>query len=143
MLFRSASSPGTQWILIGGSYTSNGGAGGSGSQWLDGNWYAGGGSSGGTSRVIAGILPGIPGIGGGGTGANPQSLTPATTGSSPGAGGGGGGCDNATIRSGANGAAGVCIIRYPGTTQLIGGGIVSVSGSYVYHTFTASANLST
>lgn len=126
------------------SNTASAGSGGSGSQWLDGNWYAGGGGGGGTYFEGPGNVSGsagIGGIGGGGTGgyyngANAQNAT-ANTG-----GGGGGGASPSTITAG-SGSAGVLIVRYPGTTRLIGGGNVSISGSYVYHTFTSSAFLST
>jgi len=136
-----ASSAGTAWIFnAGAGYLSYAGSGGSGSQWLDGNYYAGGGSAGGGNSY--GINPGTPGIGGGGTGGDEQFGILATAGAPNKGAGGGGGASFSPI-TGASGSAGINIIRYPGTTQLIGGGSVSISGSYVYHTFTSSANIST
>jgi hypothetical protein len=136
-----ASSAGTVWIFNPGpGYLSFAGSGGSGSQWLDGNYYGGGGSGGGGNSF--GINPGTPGIGGGGTGGDEQFNILATSGQANRGAGGGGGASFSPIIAG-SGSAGIVILRYPGTTQLIGGGTVSVSGSYVYHTFTSSANIST
>lgn len=136
-----ASSVGTAWIYNTGSgYSSYAGSGGSGSQWLDGTYYAGGGAAGGASSY--GVVPGTPGIGGGGTGGSEQFGTLATSGQANRGAGGGGGAGTTPITAG-SGSAGISIIRYPGTTQLIGGGTVSISGSYVYHTFTSSADIST
>ena len=136
-----ASSAGTQWIFNAGpGYLSYAGSGGSGSQWLNGNYYAGGGAGGGIGDN--GVNPGTPGIGGGGSGGDAQFATAATSGEANKGAGGGGGASFSPINAG-DGSAGVCILRYPGTTQLIGGGNVSISGSYVYHTFTSSANIST
>ena len=136
-----ASSAGTQWIYNAGpGYLSYAGSGGSGSQWLDGNYYAGGGSGGGGNSY--GINPGTPGIGGGGTGGDEQFQIAATAGQANKGAGGGGGASFSPI-TGASGSTGVSIIRYPGTTQLIGGGNVTISGGYVYHTFTSTFTIST
>jgi hypothetical protein len=104
------------------SYDSLGGGGSNadgynGAVWLDGNSYAAGGGGGGLNGIgvnydlAAGIATRRFGCGGqGGQQTNP------------------------------NGTDGVVIIRYPGTASLANGGTITVSGSYVYHTFTASGN---
>ena len=94
-------------------------AGGPGRQWLDGNWYAGGGAG------AADEGSGNGGIGGGG--ATATSGTPNT-------GGGGGGNHG-------SGGSGIVIIRYAGSPRCTGGTITSVGG-YTYHRFTSSGNLS-
>jgi hypothetical protein len=55
-------------------------------------------------------------------------------------GGGGGGAAAITGASanGGNGGAGIAIIRYAGSTQRGTGGIVTISGGFVYHVFTGS-----
>jgi hypothetical protein len=101
------------------------GTGASGSLWLDGIKYAGGG--GGTNG--GSIAPGAAGLGGGGY--NTESGV-------DGKGGGAGG-------SGQKGGSGVVIIRYatssvtPPYDHAISGGTVTSVGGYVYHTFTGSA----
>lgn len=127
------------------------GNGGSGSQWLDGNYYAGGGAAGGGglnsnvqySGSIWQYNAGKPGIGGGGSGGfySASVITRATNGTpNRGAGGGGGaGTNVSSFNTPGSGSSGVCIIRYPGTKQLVDGGSVVVSGSYVYHTFNQSS----
>jgi hypothetical protein len=85
----------------GANSTTGGGNGGAGAQWLNGNYYAGGGGGGswGTS--------GTGGIGGGGNaGASAQAGTANT-------GGGGGGAGGGGSVAGANGGSGIVIIRYP------------------------------
>jgi prepilin-type N-terminal cleavage/methylation domain-containing protein len=107
------------------------GHGGTGIQWLNGSWYAGGGS-GGHWGGVGTSGNGGSGIGGkGGINNGPVHATApvANTGS-----GGGGGCGGATASAG---AAGVVIIRYQGSPMATGGTITS-SGGYTYHTFTAS-----
>jgi prepilin-type N-terminal cleavage/methylation domain-containing protein len=107
------------------------GHGGTGIQWLNGNWYAGGGSGGhwggvGTSGNGGSGIGGKGGINGG----TVHATAPvANTGS-----GGGGGCGGATASAG---AAGVVIIRYQGAARATGGTITS-SGGYTYHTFTSN-----
>jgi hypothetical protein len=51
--------------------------------------------------------------------------------------GGGGGGSSGTAGGGAGGS-GIAIIRYAGTTALATGGTITVTGGYVYHTFTTS-----
>jgi hypothetical protein len=105
-----------------------GAEGGSGSQWLDGLWYAGGGGGGGRFDLPGGL----GGIGGGGNGGNEFNAPTASAGT-PNTGGGGGG-----DFTGRDGGSGIVKIRYFGSGSLFTGGNISYSGSYTYHTFTAS-----
>lgn len=116
-----------------GSSTSNGGA---GKTWLDGNYYAGGG---GGARYIYNASLGLGGIGGGGRGAGGIGGA-SNTGSAgvPNTGGGGGGDNNGVGPH--SGGSGVVKIRYFGSGSQATGGTISYSGSYTYHTFTASGN---
>lgn len=92
--------------------------GGAGRQWVDGNWYAGGGAG------AADEGSGAGGIGGGGsTGVSGTNGT----------GGGGGG-------NGGSGGSGIVIIRYLGTPRFSGGD-VSQSNGFTYHRFTSSGTL--
>ena len=109
-----------QWI--------GGGAGnsaGSSSMWLDGKTYAGGGGY--VARITTT---------GGAIWFNVEVANP-NTGSY---GYGGSSVFNDTSNTAGYGANGVVILRYPGTTVKAGGGEITVSGSYVYHTFTGSAD---
>jgi hypothetical protein len=98
---------------------------GSSSLWLDGKTYAGGGGwvaqltspEGGLNANTSSINPNTGSYGYGGT---------ATFGDTS---------DTAGI-----GANGVVILRYTGSLALATGGQISVSASYVYHTFTSSAD---
>lgn len=81
------------------------------------------------------------GLGGGGSGA----YTSAATGGTVNTGGGGGSGTNVDtgsgltgINRGADGGSGVVIIRYTGTAQRASGGIVTITGGYVIHTFNSS-----
>lgn len=108
------------------------GDGGTGSLWLDGKWYAGGGGgTGGTPPAN----PGYPGLGGGGTaqtGTGPDGLTYQLNGYN-GRGGGAAG-------TGTSGGSGVVIIRYStGSVRPAYGGTITEAGGYYYHTFTGSA----
>jgi hypothetical protein len=114
--------------------TSTGGAGGAGKQWLDGNYYAGGG--GGQSWRIAppfNFPGGLGGIGGGGNGGSSYNEPTASAGT-PNTGGGGGAANTPTM-----GGSGIVRIRYAGT-QKANGGLIIQSGSYTYHTFNSSSN---
>jgi hypothetical protein len=127
---------------VGGNASSGGtlgGAGGAGLQYpISGSavFYAGGGA-GGTYNSSIFALGGAGGGGnGGGNGATPGSPGTANT-------GGGGGGTGGTAGSGANqaggaGGSGVVIIRYLGSTQRATGGVVTITGGYVIHTFTSS-----
>jgi hypothetical protein len=99
--------------------------GGDGLQWLDGNYYAGGGGG----QWYADANNG--GRGGGGRG---EAGSPATSGT-PNTGGGGGG-GNGSV---GNGGSGVVKLRYVSGSIFATGGNIEVSGSYVYHTFTSSS----
>ena len=118
-----------------------GGAGGSGTLWLDGKYYSAGGG-GGYMRGV-GIAEGAGGAGGNSIGGNGACLRSgtivATTGSANrGAGGGGGAGTNV----GAAGGSGVTIIRYAGSGSRATGGTITYSGSYTYHTFTSNGDFS-
>lgn len=114
------------------------GNGGVGYQWLDGNYYAGGGG-GGTYNVAN------TGVGGNGGGGNGGSQTPslAATSGTPNTGGGGGGGGNG--QNAGSGGSGVVIIRHPDSeaaaTSTTGSPTVTVSGGYRYYTFTASGSI--
>jgi hypothetical protein len=82
--------------------TTTGGNGGAGTQWVNGNYYAGGGGGGG--RGAAG---GTGGIGGGGAGAAGTADSGVDN-----TGGGGGGAGSASGAVAGSGGSGVVIIRY-------------------------------
>jgi hypothetical protein len=99
-------------------------------------YYAGGGGGGnqsGTSTAASG------GLGGGGAGGCTPTSVPPVAGTANLGGGGGGGLNSG--RNGANGGAGVVVISYPGSTQQMAGGTVTVAGGNVIHTFTNSGYL--
>lgn len=98
-------------------------------------YYAGGGGGAGTSTGGAG------GNGGGGAGVTYNN--DGTAGTAYTGGGGGGAARNNTAGSqlGGNGGSGVVIISYPGSTQQMAGGTVTISGGNVIHTFTTSGYL--
>lgn len=148
---------GTGWGTAGGGGGA-GGAGGSpnggnGIQWLDGNYYAGGG--GGNTNGAGGS-----GIGGNGetwlSYCEPNGYAwqvdaygnsyygPTYYGRRGGNGvvntgsGGGAGSSGRCNGPGGNGASGVVIVRYPGSTAKASGGTIYTSGGYVYHKFTSS-----
>lgn len=93
-----------------------------------GGQYAGGGGGGRDNEPPSG-----PGLGGGGgaTGGGGPDAT-ANTGS------GGGGANN--VR-GYNGGSGIVIARYVSATAKASGGVITLNGGYVYHTFLSSGNL--
>jgi len=107
----SASTPAGTWTN---------GDGGAGLQWVDGNYYAGGGAGStktstpyvgnfGNTTQLFGYYPGRGSTGAGNT-------TPA------------------------RGDKGMVVVRYAGTGSRATGGILSYSGSYTYHHFTESGN---
>jgi hypothetical protein len=108
------------------------GRGGDGLQWLDGNFYAGGG--GGASGNPGVVANAYGGEGGGGTGAG-NSPYPSSITASVNSGGGAGGQNG-------NGGSGIVIIRYPTGSvnspydNAINGGTVTEVDGYAYHTFT-------
>ena len=92
-------------------------------------YYGGGGG---------GNLNAAGGLGGGGVGGQLASNGVVNTGG----GGGGGSWDGSSanpIGKGANGGSGIVIVRYP-APQRASGGIVSTSGGFVTHTFTAGSD---
>jgi len=93
-----------------------------------GGQYAGGGGGGRDNEPPSG-----PGLGGGGgaTGGGGPDAT-ANTGS------GGGGANN--VR-GYNGGSGIVIARYVSATAKASGGVITLNGGYVYHTFLSSGTL--
>ena len=106
-----------------------------------------GGGAGGDGTLVGYDL--FNGIGGGTTGGNGQSVDggiTATSGSQfSGAGGGGGFIEGASpfnVGDGAEGGSGFCAIRYISDTPVWTGGEISGSDGYVYHFFTASAEMS-
>jgi hypothetical protein len=107
------------------------GDGGAGSQWVDANYYGGGG--GGTGDPALPTNPGAGGIGGGGS---------AQTGQLNGVNGTGGGAAG----TGNKGGDGIIIIRYttasvvPPYDNAIDGGTISISGGYIYRTFTTGSS---
>lgn len=112
------------------------GVGGSGSQWLDGNWYAGGG--GGGSYLFNGFATG--GLGGGGNGGGNNGAILPTSGLRNTGGGGGGAPGAGSLLAGAPGGSGIVIVRYVGN-PVLEGGLVNTSGGYTTHTFVSSSNL--
>ena len=107
------------------------GRGGNGLQWLNGNYYAGGGGGEANATLPAGS--GAGGIGGGGYGAPGGCTTcpPGENGVDGTGGGGGGGMQK--------GGDGVVIIRYStGSVRPAFGGTTTEVGGYIYHTFTGS-----
>jgi hypothetical protein len=99
-------------------------------------YYAGGGG-GGTVGSLSGVA-GSGGLGGGAAGTN-SSSTPANATANTGGGGGGGGADPGA--NGSNGGSGIVILSYPGSTQQMAGGTVTIVGGNVIHTFTTSGYL--
>ena len=101
-------------------------------------YYAGGGGGGGIGTG------GAAGTGGGGAGAGGQPSTQiaGTSGTANTGGGAGGGSDYLSSPvTQANGGSGVVIISYAGSTQLMAGGVVTIAGGNVIHTFNSSGYL--
>lgn len=121
----------SHWSGAGGGANSAGvftGPGGDGKQWVDGNYYAGGGGAG---YSIGGPFTN-GGLGGGGSGNTSLNGTVNT--------GGGGGGSNYSVSSYNFGGSGLVALRYLGTTQRATGGTVIISGGYVYHYFPSSGS---
>ena len=105
-------------------------SGGNGLQWLDGNYYAGGG---GGNAGTAATTTNTGGLGGGGNGSTLAYLSGSNaTNATANTGGGGAG--------GTSGGSGICIIRYPGSSSKATGGAITTNGGYVYHTFTGNGS---
>jgi hypothetical protein len=131
----------------GGAATRFGGAGGGGAGAVGITSGVGGvgltSSISGTSTYYAGgggCAGALGGLGGGGNGADYPSSTVAAGAGTAGTGGGGGGGGNPST-SGAAGGSGTVIISYPGSTQLMAGGTVTIAGGNVIHTFTSTGYL--
>lgn len=106
--------------------TGTGTNGGSGLTWYTNIHYGGGGGGAASTGTV-----GQSGLGGGGVGGKPG--TNPSSGVVNTGGGGGGGFENTS----GSGGSGIIIIRYQGS-QRGTGGTVTLSGGYVYHTFTGS-----
>jgi len=118
-----------QSLNAGSNAGGNGGSGTASSISGTSTFYAGGGGGGGhTSGSRAG---GTGGAGGGGNGSMSGNATAGTANT----GGGGGGAGTAS-GNGGTGGSGVVIISYPGATQQMAGGTVTIVGGNVIHTFT-------
>ena len=99
--------------------------------------YAGGGGGGtGTNPLTSGL-----GGSGGGGNANNAAAGSAGTANLGGGGGGGGRSSGGTNFAGGAGGSGVVIISYAGATQLMAGGVVTIAGGNVIHTFNSSGYL--
>jgi hypothetical protein len=101
-----------------------------------GIYYLAGGGGGGANTASAGT----GGLGGGGAGGINSGVGTAGT-PNTGGGGGGGATTGAATFSGGAGGSGIVIISYPGSTQQMAGGTVTVAGGNVIHTFTSSGYL--
>lgn len=110
----------------------NGGAGSASSISGTSVTYAGGGGGGGNTTK------GTGGAGGGGTGGTSTPALAAIAGTANTGGGGGGGYSDV---AGTAGGSGIVIISYPGSTQQMAGGTVTITGGNVIHTFTSSGYL--
>jgi len=110
----------------------NGGAGSASSISGTSTTYAGGGGASGSSSS---------GTGGSGGGGNAGSFAGSAAGAGTANLGGGGGACYGSTPGGGNGGSGVVIISYPGSTQQMAGGTVTVAGGNVIHTFTSSGYL--
>jgi hypothetical protein len=106
----------------------NGGTGTASSISGTSTYYAGGGGGGAVTTA------GTGGNGGGGAGSTSGAATAGTANT----GGGGGGTGSGTN---AAGGSGIVIISYAGSTQLMAGGTVTITGGNVVHTFTSSGYL--
>lgn len=103
-------------------------------------YYSGGGGGG---NYVSGGNTGSPGTGGSGGGGSGSNSGVGTSGTSNTGGGGGGGAYvvGPGHYTGGNGGSGVVIISYSGSTQLMAGGQVIISGGNVIHVFTSSGSL--
>ena len=144
-----ASGPTTAGSFAGGTATSGqGNAGGSANQFQGGGGGGAGavGASGATGNGGNGLASSISGSsvtyagGGGQTGGTGGGGNAGVAGTANTGGGGGMGAGGANNAGGAGGS-GVVIIAYPGSTQQMAGGTVTISGGNVIHTFTSSGYL--
>ena len=126
-----ATAAGTAGAAAGG----NGGAGTASSISGSSVTYAGGGGG-------AKYPSGTAGTGGAGGGGNGGVNAAGTAGTANTGGGGGGSGSSSTAVAGGSGGSGVVIISYPGSTQQMAGGTVTITGGNVIHTFTSTGYLS-
>lgn len=104
-------------------------------------YYAGGGGGGGVAGGAGTAANGgAGGSGGGGAGGTGDGASGVAGTANTGGGGGSGVASNVDGQGGAGGS-GVVIISYPGSTQLMAGGTVTISGGNVIHTFTSTGYL--
>jgi hypothetical protein len=113
------------------SIAGNGGVGLASSISGTSTYYAGGGG---------GSSPSTNGTGGNGGGGAGKASGTSNSGTAN-TGGGGGGNFNTPSDAGGQGGSGIVIISYAGSTQLMAGGTVTISGGNVIHTFTSSGYL--
>lgn len=112
-------------------------AGGTGLQWVNGTYYAGGG--GGSNGTGSGTGK-LGGTGGGGQGGNYSGTIPGYAGTTNTGGGGGGG----TNSNGGNGGSGVAIFRVllaVNATATTGSPTVTTDATYRYYKFTSSGTI--
>ena len=128
----------------GATYRSGGGGGGAGAVGANISSGAGGNGGAGTASSISGSSVTYAG-GGGGAGNSSNGTATGGGGSAPSVAGtanlGGGGGGAGASGSGGAGGSGVVIISYAGSTQLMAGGTVTISGGNVIHTFTSTGFL--
>jgi len=133
-----------------GGYPNGGGGGGASANGSNAGAAIGGNGGIGTASSISGSSVYYAGGGGGGADTRQSSPTQGTGGNGGGANatlnatsntGGGGGGGNSVGTSGGSGGSGIVIISYPGSTQQMAGGTVSIVGGNVIHTFTSSGYL--
>ena len=94
-------------------------------------YYAGGGGA-------SGVTSATGGLGGGG---NAGSYGGSAAGNGTANTGGGGGACYGSVPGGGTGGSGIVIISYAGSTQLMAGGTVTITGGNVIHTFNSSGYL--
>jgi len=133
-----------------GGYPNGGGGGGASANGSNAGAAIGGNGGIGTASSISGSSVYYAGGGGGGADTRQSSPTQGTGGNGGGANatlnatsntGGGGGGGNSVGTSGGSGGSGIVIISYPGSTQQMAGGTVTIVGGNVIHTFTSSGYL--
>jgi hypothetical protein len=120
--------------------TGTGNNGGNGLKWYDGNYYGGGGGGGIRGAVS---FVGLGGLGGGGNGGWEFAQPSGGLANTGGGGGGGGWFPGGLGTAGASGGSGIVKVRYAGSGSKATGGTITYSDGYTYHSFTASATLTT
>ena len=120
----------------GGQSSNNGGGGGGGAGSVGGNAGAsfGTGGTGSASSISGASITYAAGAAGGITGVGNGASGTANTGN-------GGAASSASGGTSGAGGSGVVIISYAGSTQLMAGGVVTIAGGNVIHTFNSSGYL--